>query len=339
MTKVLFVDWRACDYIGDSTAPSDYQGRIISRIEPNGTASSVFVETNARGEGETSPAGMHVNLSLSEQAGQDRWRLRIGETYQNSSKNKFQGSDIMPWFKGSLKYVRVNYFVPGDVDRGAASYWVYSSGGASYGEFFPASLVRSTNGAYLQAPAGCTKIAVCAVYSLASASIVTMVGLWFGAIDLKSTHFAPTATYTDYYGGAGWDIDGSGQTYDYDTSYDYDYGGVLVPKRRLDALGRDIVYSATQCMFLVSPGVSVTVHAYPVVPNGGAPRLLRNHYVFHGWYRSGAGPDRVVTSPAYIEAYYCSHALCSAKFDSQDKSRNLVYGASGQLLYDHATTM
>ena len=160
MTKVLYVDWRAYDYIGDSTAPSDYQGRIITTAEQNGTASSVFIKTNAKGEDETSPAGMHVYASLTERPGQDCWKLRIGETYQNSSKNKFQGSDIMPWFKGSLKYVRVNYFVPGDVDRGAASYWVYSSGGASYGEFFPASLVRSTNGAYLQAPAGCTKIAV-----------------------------------------------------------------------------------------------------------------------------------------------------------------------------------
>ena len=334
MTKVLYVDWLAYAYIGDSTAPFDYQGRIITGIEQNGTATSVFVRTNARGEGETSPAGMHVYLSLSEQAGQDRWKLRIGETYQNSSKNKFQGSDIMPWFKGSLKYVRVNYFVPGDVDRGASGYKAYDTGGASYGEFFPASLVRSTNGAYLQAPAGCTKIAVCAVYSLASASIVTMVGLWFGAIDLKGYRFAPAATYTDYRGGAGWDFDGAERICDYTRE------GVLVPKRRLDAIGRDIGYSATQYMFLVSPGVSVTVHAYSVVPGGGAPpRLLRNHYVFHGWYGSGAGPDRVVTSPAYIEAYYCSHALCSAKFDSQDKSRNLVYGASGQLLYDHATTM
>ena len=332
MTKVLSVDWMAYSYIGDSTAPYDYQGRYITGIVQNGTATSVFVRTNARGEGETSPAGMHVNLSLTEQPGQDRWRLRIGETYQNSSKNKFLGSDIMPWFKGSLKYVRVNYFVPGDYDGGASSYRAYDSGGASYGEFFPASLVRSTNGAYLQAPAGCTKIAVCAVYSLASASVVTMVGLWFGAIDLKSMHFAPSATYTDYRGGAGWDFSENGRTEDYTRE------GVLVPKRRLDALGRDIVYSATQYMFLVSPGVSVTVHAYTVVPDGGAPRRLRNHYVFHGWYRSEAGPDRVVTPPAYIEAYYCSHALCSAKFDSQDKSRNLVYGASGQLLYDHATT-
>ena len=333
MTKVLYVDWRAYSYIGDSTAPSDYQGRAITTIEQNGTANSVFVKTNAKGEGETSPAGMHVNLSLSEQAGQDRWRLRIGETYQNSSKNKFQGSDIMPWFKGRLKYVRVNYFVPGDFDGGASRYQAYDSGGASYGEFFPASLVRSTNGAYLQAPAGCTKIVVCAVYSLASASIVTMVGLWFGAIDQKGANFAPTATYTDYRAGAGWDFDGTGRTKDYIRE------SVLVPKRRLDAIGRDIGYSATQYMFLVSPGVSVTVHADSVVPGGGAPRLLRNHYVFHGWYGSVAGPDRVVTSPAYIEAYYCSHALCSAKFDSQDKSRNLVYGASGQLLYDHATTM
>lgn len=333
MTKVLSVDWMAYTYIGDSTAPYDYQGKIITTIEQNGTANNVFVKTNAKGEGETSPAGMRVNLSLSEQPGQDRWRLRIGETYQNSSKNKFQGSDIMPWFKGSLKYVRVNYFVPGDFDGGASRYRAYDSGGASYGEFFPASLVRSTNGAYLQAPAGCTKIVVCAVYSLASASIVTMVGLWFGAIDQKDADFAPTATYTDYRWGAGWDTGGTGRTEDYTREC------VLVPKRRLDALGRDIVYSATQYMFLVSPGVSVTVHAYPVVPNGGAPRHLRNHYVFHGWYGSGAGPDRVVTSPAYIEAYYCSHALCSAKFDSQDKSRNLVYGASGQLLYDHATTM
>ena len=333
MTKVLSVDWRAYLRIGDSTAPSDYQGRIITGIVQNGTATSVFVKTNAKGEGETSPAGMHVYASLTEQAGQDRWRLRIGETYQNSSKNKFQGSDIMPWFKGSLKYVRVNYFVPGDSDGGASSYQAYDSGGASYGEFFPASLVRSTNGAYLQAPAGCTKIVVCAVYSLASASIVTMVGLWFGAIDQKGANFAPTATYTDYRAGAGWDFEGTGRTEDYTRE------SVLVPKRCLDAIGRDIGYSATQYMFLVSPGVSVTVHAYPVVPNGGAPRLLRNHYVFHGWYGSGAGPDRVVTPPAYIEAYYCSHALCSAKFDSQDKSRNLVYGASGQLLYDHATTM
>ena len=332
MTKVLYVDWRAYTY-SDTADPSDYQGWLITGVEQNGAASSVFVKTNAKGEGETSPAGMHVYLSLSEQPGQDRWRLRIGETYQNSSKNKFQGSDIMPRFKGRLKYVRVNYFIPGDVDRGAASYWAYSSGGASYGEFFPASLVRSTNGAYLQAPAGCTKIAVCAVYSLASASIVTMVGLWFGAIDQKDLNFAPTATYTDYRGGAGWDFEEVGRTEDYTRE------GVLVPKRRLDAIGRDIGYSATQYMFLVSPGVSVTVHAYPVVPDGGAPRLLRNHYVFHGWYGSGAGPDRVVTPPAYIEAYYCSHALCSAKFDSQDKSRNLVYGASGQLLYDHATTM
>ena len=332
MTKVLYVDWRAYDYIGDSTAPSDYQGRIITTVEQNGTASSVFIKTNAKGEDETSPAGMHVYASLTEQPGQG-WKLRIGETYQNSSKNKFQGSDIMPWFKGRLKYVRVNYFVPGDSDGGASSYQAYDSGGASYGEFFPASLVRSTNGAYLQAPAGCTKIVVCAVYSLASASIVTMVGLWFGAIDQKGANFAPTATYTDYREGAGWDFEGTGRTEDYTRE------GVLVPKRRLDALGRDIVYSATQCMFLVSPGVSVTVHAHTVVPDGGAPRHLRNHYVFHGWYGSGAGPDRVVTPPAYIEAYYCSHALCSAKFDSQDKSRNLVYGASGQLLYDHATTM
>ena len=333
MTKVLSVDWRAYTYIGDSTAPYDYQGRSITGIVQNGTATSVFVKTNAKGEGETSPAGMHVYVSLTEQAGQDRWRLRIGETYQNSSKNKFQGSDIMQGFKGSLKYVRVNYFVPGDFDGGASRYQAYDSGGASYGEFFPASLVRSTNGAYLQAPAGCTKIVVCAVYSLASASIVTMVGLWFGAIDQKGANFFPTATYTDYRAGAGWDLEGTGRT------EDYTHESVLVPKRRLDALGRDIVYSATQYMFLVSPGVSVTVHAYSVVPGGGAPRLLRNHYVFHGWYGSGAGPDRVVTPPAYIEAYYCSHALCSAKFDSQDKSRNLVYGASGQLLYDHATTM
>lgn len=333
MTKVLYVDWRAYTRIGDSTAPYDYQGRIITTIEQNGTATSVFVKTNAKGEGETSPAGMHVYASLTEQPGQDRWRLRIGETYQNSSKNKFQGSDIMPWFKGILKYVRVNYFVPGDFDGGASSYQVYNSGGASYGEFFPASLVRSTNGAYLQAPAGCTKIVVCAVYSLVSASIVTMVGLWFGAIDQKGAYFYPTATYTDYRGGAGWDFSETGRTEDYTRE------SVLVPKRCLDAVGRDIGYSATQYMFLVSPGVSVTVHAYSVVPSGGAPRLLRNHYVFHGWYGSGAGPDRVVTPPAYIEAYYCSHALCSAKFDSQDKSRNLVYGASGQLLYDHATTI
>lgn len=333
MTKVLYVDWMAYTYIGDSTAPYDYQGKFITTIEQNGTANNVFVKTNAKGEGETSPAGMRVYLSLSEQAGQDRWKLRIGETYQNSSKNKFQGSDIMPWFKGRLKYVRVNYFVPGDFDGGASRYVAYDSGGASYGEFFPASLVMSTGGAYLQAPAGCTKIVVCAVYSLASASIVTMVGLWFGAIDQKRTNFAPTATYTDYRVGAGWDTDGTGRTEDYTREC------VLVPKRRLEALRRDIVYSATQYMFLVSPGVSVTVHASSVVPIGGAPRLLRNHYAFHGWYGSGAGPDRVVTPPAYIEAYYCSHALCSAKFDSQDKSRNLVYGASGQLLYDHATTM
>lgn len=333
MTKVLSVDWLAYTRIGDSTAPSDYQGRAITTIEQNGTANSVFVKTNAKGEGETSPAGMHVNLSLSEQPGQDRWRLRISETYQNSSKNKFQGSDIMPWFKGRLKYVRVNYFIPGDFDEGASSD-IYVSGGASYGEFFPASLVMSTNGAYLQAPAGCTKIAVCAAYGLASASIVTMVGLWFGAIDLKWLHFGLSATYTDYRGGAGHDIGGAGLT------KDYTHNCVLVPKRRLVvALGRDIEYSATQYMFLVSPGVSVTVHARTVVPNGGAPRLLQNHYAFHGWYGSGAGPDRVVTSPAYVEAYFCSHALCSAKFDSQDKSRNLVYGASGQLLYDHATTM
>ena len=334
MTKVLYVDWRAYSRIDDSTAPYDYQGRIITGIEQNGTATSVFVKTNAKGEGETSPAGMHVYASLTEQPGQDCWRLRIRETYQNSSKNKFQGSDIMPWFKGSLKYVRVNYFVPGDYDGGPGSrYNVYDSAGASYGEFFPASLVRSTNGAYLQAPAGCTKIVVCAVYSLASASIVTMVGLWFGAIDRKSANFAPTATYTDYSVGAGWDFEGTGRTEDYTRE------SVLVPKRCLDAIGRDIGYSATQYMFLVSPGVSVTVHADSVVPNGGAPRHLRNHYAFHGWYGSGAGPDRVVTPPAYIEAYYCSHALCSAKFDSQDKSRKLVYGASGQLLYDHATTM
>ena len=331
MTKVLSVDWRAYSRINDSTAPFDYQDRVIKTIENNGTATSVLVKTNAIREGETRPAGMHVYAALTEQPGQDCWKLRIGETYQNSSKNKFQGSDIMPWFKGRLKYVRVNYFVPGDYARGA--YWAYNSGGASYGEFFPASLVRSTNGAYLQAPAGCTKIAVCAVYSLASASIVTMVGLWFGATDQQGTNFAPTATYTDYRTGAGWDLDGTGRTEDYTRE------GVLVPKRCLDAIGRDIGYSATQYMFLVSPGVSVTVHAYHVSLSGGAPRLLRNHYVFHGWYGSGAGPDRVVTPPAYIEAYYCSHALCSAKFDSQDKSRNLVYGASGQLLYDHATTM
>ena len=333
MTKVLSVDWRAYSRIGDSTAPYDYQGRIITGIEQNGTATSVFVRTNARGEGETSPAGMHVYASLTEQPGQDCWRLRIGETYQNSSKNKFQGSDIMPWFKGRLKYVRVNYFVPGDYDGGPGRYQAYDSAGASYGEFFPASLVRSTNGAYLQAPAGCTKIVVCAVYSLASASIVTMVGLWFGAIDQKGINFAPTARYTDYRGGAGWDFEETGRTQDYIRE------SVLVPKRCLDAIGRDIGYSATQYMFLVSPGVSVTVHADSVVPGIGAPRLLWNQYVFHGWYGSGAGPDRVVTPPAYIEAYYCSHALCSAKFDSQDKSRNLVYGASGQLLYDHATTM
>lgn len=332
MTKVLSVDWRAYTLIGDSTAPSDYQGRAIIRIEHNGTATSVFVKTNARGEDETSPAGMHVNASLTEQPGQDRWKLRIIETYQNSSKNKFKGSDIMPWFKGSLKYVRVNYFVPGDYDEGPSWYHAYNSAGASYGEFFPASLVRS-NGAYLQAPAGCTKIVVCAVYSLMSASIVTMVGLWFGAIDEKGENYAPKARYTDYRGGAGYDIGGAGLT------TDYIHECVLVPKRRLNSIWRDIGYSATQYMFLVSPGVSVTVHADSVVPGIGAPRLLWNHYVFHGWYRSGAGPDRVVTPPAYIEAYYCSHALCSAKFDSQDKSRNLVYGASGQLLYDHATTM
>ena len=333
MTKVLYVDWMAYNRIVDSTAPSDYQDRIIATIKQNGTATSVFVKTNAKGEDETSPAGMHVYVSLTEQPGQDCWKLRIGETYQNSSKNKFQGIDIMPWFKGSLKYVRVNYFVPGDYDGGPGKYHAYGSAGASYGEFFPASLVRSTNGAYLQAPAGCTKIAVCAVYSLASASIVTMVGLWFGAIDQKGLNFAPEARYTDYIGSAGWDAVGDGRTRDYIRE------SVLVPKRCLDAFGRDIGYSATQYMFLVSPGVSVTVHAYSVVPGIGAPRHLRNHYAFHGWYGSGAGPDRVVTSPAYIEAYYCSHALCSAKFDSQDKSRNLVYGASGQLLYDHATTM
>lgn len=334
MTKVLSVDWRAYTLIGDSTAPSDYQGRRITIIEQNGTATSVFVKTNARGEDETSPAGMHVNASLTEQPGQDRWKLRIIETYQNSSKNKFKGSDIMPWFKGSLKYVRVNYFVPGDYDGGPGSYHAYNSAGASYGEFFPASLVRRSNGTYLQAPAGCTKIVVCAVYSLASASIITMVGLWFGAIEQKGANYAPEARYTDYIGGAGWD-DGTGRTRDYIREC------VLVPKRCLNSIWRDIGYSASQYMFLVSPGVSVTVHAgnTPILLTGGAPRLLWNHYVFHGWYRSGAGPDRVVTPPAYIEAYYCSHALCSAKFDSQDKSRNLVYGASGQLLYDHATAM